>query len=152
MFRTHVSRATSLVMVLTAVVGLALPVSADNSVPFRGRADAVVTGVEPVPGGLLLTVAATGEATHLGRFTREERVVLGANGTLVGRLVFTAANGDQLFADVAGGFVSPTTAVGTYTFTGGTGRFRNASGGADFVGETTDGVHLALTFEGTLGF
>ena len=139
-------------LVALAILGLTLPALADESLPFRGVADAAVIGVEPVPDGLLLTVAATGQATHLGRFTREESVVLHADGTLEGSLVFIAANGDQLYADVAGGFISPTTAVGTYTFTGGTGRFANASGGADWVGVTSDGIHVALTFEGTIKF
>ena len=47
-------------------------------------------------------------------------------------------------------FISPTVAVGTYTFTGGTGRFKNASGEADFESVTSDGIHFALTFEGTI--
>jgi hypothetical protein len=97
-------------------------------------------------------VTANGEATHLGQFTRNENTIVNANGTFSGTLVFTAANGDQLFADLAGGFISPTTAVGTYTFTGGTGRFENASGETDFVGVTFDGVHISLNFEGTVSY
>lgn len=152
MLRTRTCRMASLVMAFTAILGLALPASADDPRPFRGSAEGMITGVEPVPDGLLLTVATTGEATHLGRFTRDEMVVLHADGTLEGSLVFTAANGDRLFADVEGGFISPTTAVGTYTFTGGTGRFSDASGEADFVGVTPDGIHLSLTFEGTISY
>ena len=49
-----------------------------------------------------------------------------------GWMVFTAADGDQLRLDFEGQFISPTTAVGTYEFTGGTGRFRDATGTADF--------------------
>jgi hypothetical protein len=37
-------------------------------------------------------------------------------------------------------------------FTGGTGRFENASGEADFESVTSDGIHFLLTFEGTIGF
>jgi hypothetical protein len=93
-----------------------------------------------------------GQATHLGRFTREASAVLQPDGVVVGTLVWTAANGDQLFANLEAGFVSPTTAVGTYTFVGGTGRFENASGEADFETVTSDGIHFLLTFEGTIGF
>jgi hypothetical protein len=150
MLRTRACRTPSLAMVFTAILGLALPASAGDQVPFKGHADAVVTGVEATPDGLRLTVAATGQATHLGRFTRDESVVVHADATFEGTLLFTAANGDQLFADVEDAFISATTALGTYTFTGGTGRFKNASGGAGFVGVTSDGIHIAVKFAGTI--
>jgi hypothetical protein len=50
---------------------------------------------------------------------------------------------------VAGGFVSPTTATGTYSFAGGTGHFANSSGSADFVVTTPDGVNFVAEFDGT---
>jgi hypothetical protein len=143
-----------LVMALTAVLGLALPVSADEPLPFRGSADEMVTSAEPVGDGLVrLTVVTTGEATYLGRYTGIETVVLDlTDGTFAGTRVFVAANGDQLYADVEGGFTSATTAEGTLTFTGGTGRFRDATGEADFEAVTPDGIDIALTFEGTIEF
>ncbi len=136
------------------VLRLALPALADNPVPFRGHADVVITGMVPVPPtSVQLTADATGEATHLGRYTRTETVVLKlANGTFAGTVTFTAANGDLLCAAAAGGFISPTTAIGTYTFTGGTGRFRDASGEAAFEAVTFDLIHIAITFEGTIEF
>ena len=152
MNRFYCLRRMASALVVLTILGLTLPALAGDALPFRGVAAAMVTGVEPVPDGLLLTVAATGQATYLGKFTREESVVLHADGTVEGSLVFIAANGDRLYADVAGGFISPTTAVGTYTFTGGTGRFADASGEAEWVGVTTDGIHVALTFEGTIEF
>jgi hypothetical protein len=138
-------------LVAFGILGLVLPTAADEKRPFKGRAEGVVTGVDPTQDGLVLTVSATGRATHLGKFTRDETVLL-ADGTLEGTLVFIAANGDELHADVEGGFISATTAVGTYTFTGGTGRFANASGSAGFVGVTTDFIHIAVTFEGTIAY
>jgi hypothetical protein len=119
-------------------------------VPFKGRADAVVTGVELEPDGIHLTATATGVATHLGHFTREEQTVVHEDGTLVGSLILTAANGDQLFVVFEGAFTSPTTAAGSYTITGGTGRLANASGEAGFVVVTSDGIHFAVTFDGTI--
>jgi hypothetical protein len=146
----------ALALAAVAHFGLAgrLPAAAGEPVPFRGHADEVVTGAEPIgPGLVLLTVVASGEATHLGRFTGIETVVLDlADGTFAGTRVFVAANGDRLYADVAGGFTSPTTAEGTFTFTGGTGRFRDATGGADFEVVSPDGIHIALTLEGTIEF
>ncbi len=118
------------------ILGLCLTASAASPVPFRGRADVMITGAQEIPPATrVLTAFATGEATHLGRFTRTETVIVDlSNGTFTGKLEFTAANGDQLRADVEGHFTSPTgdSAEGTYVFTGGTGRFRNASGGAEF--------------------
>lgn len=143
---------TTLVVVLVVVAGLARPAAADDLLPFRGRAIEVVTSAVPVVDGLLVTTTGTGEATYLGRFTRVATVLIRPDGSFEGSVVFTAANGDQLFADLVGGLTSPTTLAGTYTFTGGTGRFGDASGAADFAGVTSDGIHVALTFAGTIDF
>ncbi len=145
-------RRIALALVALAVLGLALPAPADDDLPFRGRADEVVTGVELVPGGLQLTADGVGEATHLGRFTRHAVGVVHADGTVTGTVVFTAANGDQLYADLDGAFTSLTSIEGTYTFTGGTGRFEDASGDADFVAVTSDLIHIAVTFEGSIEY
>lgn len=117
--------------------------------PFRGTAAGVVTGMVP-PNGLV--IESTGTATHLGRFTREERLFLNPDGSFSGTIVFTAANGDELWVEFEGAFTSPTTAVGTYTFTGGTGRFADATGEATFTAYTPDGVHVTATFEGTIRY
>lgn len=124
---------------------------AGDQVPFKGKATGAAVGLTPDPNGVILTVEATGNATQLGQFSREEVVLFNpVTGTLTGTIVFTSANGDQLSGTVGGGFNSPTTAVGTYTFTGGTGRFAGASGSADFLLTTTDGVHFSVHFEGTV--
>ncbi|MCI0741109.1 MAG: hypothetical protein L0Y72_18855 [Gemmataceae bacterium] len=153
MNRFFTLRRIALSLVVVALVGIVLPASADEDVPFLGRADVVVTGIEPAPDGLHLTASATGLATHLGLFTREESVVLNPlTGTFAGTLEFIAADGSRLYADAEGGFISATTALGTYTITGGTGRFENATAGANFVAVTSDLIHIALTFEGTITF
>jgi hypothetical protein len=139
-------------LVAFGILGFALSAAADEDRPFRGRADVEVTDIAPVEEGLLLTATATGRATHLGRFTRHERVLLRADGTFQGRVVFTAANGDKLFVDAEGAFTSATTADGTYTFVGGTGRFRDASGEAAFQAVTSDGVHIAIRFKGSIDY
>jgi hypothetical protein len=96
---------------------------------------------------VLVSLTATHTGTcliaHLGRTTlaNVETVVFDESGVhLSGNAVtFTAANGDQLRAsetadlgafDAEGGF----TATGTWTFSGGTGRFAGASGRVDFIG------------------
>jgi hypothetical protein len=120
-------------------------------VPFQGSAEGGIVNATPDPGGVVLTVAADGNATHLGKFSREETILFNpGTGVLTGVIVFTAANGDQLFGTVDGGFVSTTEATGSYIFTGGTGRFQNASGEADFFLTTPDGVHFTVEFDGSL--
>jgi hypothetical protein len=140
------------VVVFAVVLAFVIPLMAKDNVPFKGDGDEVITSAQQVSDGLHFTVFTTGHATHLGEFTRQATAVLQSNGAVTGTVVWTAANGDQLLANLAAGFVSPTTAVGTYSFTGGTGRFDNASGEANFKSTTSDGVHFALTFEGTIDF
>jgi hypothetical protein len=152
--KTNIKAVTKMLTHLLAAVALACTVPAawaDDQVPFQGSAEGAIASVSPDPGGVVLTVLAEGNATQLGRFSREETILLNpATGTVTGLIVFTAANGDQLFSGVVGGFISPNTATGTYTFTGGTGRFANATGGADFIISTPDGVHFSVEFNGTL--
>jgi len=152
MLKTYSWRTASLVMVLTAIVGLALPALGDDGLPFSGHTDDVVISAMPVVDGLLVTTTGEGQATHLGRLTRVATVVRHADGSIEGAVVFTAANRDQLFAEIKGAPISSTTLVGTYTFTGGTGRFSDASGEADFVGVTSDGIHIAVDFEGIIQY
>jgi hypothetical protein len=151
MLKTRYCRtAGSVVMVITALLALALPALAGNQVPFKGRADDMVTSIEVKSDGIHLTNAATGQATHLGRFTRLGSGIVHLDGTAEVTLVWTAANGDQLISNVVGLVITATTATGTYVFTGGTGRFENASGEADFVGVTSDGIHFDVAFNGTI--
>jgi hypothetical protein len=67
-------------------------------------------------------------------------------------MVFTAADGDQLRLVFEGQFPSPTTAVGTYEFTGGTGQFRDSSGTADFEAVLGDQGHVEVVFDGSIRY
>jgi hypothetical protein len=132
--------------------GLAPKLGADeggSDRPFQGVAAGSITGV--TPDGAVV-VESTGQATHLGSFTRTEYLFFGPGGAISGTVVFTAANGDQLAADFSGGFTSPTTLEGTYTFTGGTGRFSDATGTASFEATTPDGIQVAISFEGKISY
>jgi hypothetical protein len=148
--KTYLAAVTA--VIVAAVLGSALPASAGDPVPFKGYADTVLTGVEVVGTDLHLTAVATGVATHLGKYTRTETVILHDDGTFEAKIFITAANGDELWAEATGAFISKTKAVGVATFTGGTGRFVNASGGYDFVAVTPDGIHFAITFEGAIWY
>jgi hypothetical protein len=152
--KNNINAISKIFTLMLAAITLACAVTsarAEDQVPFQGSAEGAIIDVAPDPGGVVFTVQAEGNATHLGRFTREETVLFNpATGSLTGDIVFTAANGDQLFVSVDGGFISPTEARGTYTFTGGTGRFVNATGSAGFVLLTPDGAHFSVEFDGTL--
>jgi hypothetical protein len=131
---SRIGLAETYLRLLFAAIALAFAAHsawAGDQVPFKGKAEGAVVSMAPDPAGVVLTALASGNATQLGRFSREEMLLLNPmTGTLAGVITFTAANGDQLRCTVAGGFISPTTATGTYTFTGGTGRFENAVGSA----------------------
>jgi hypothetical protein len=143
--------AASALIPLTILLALALPAAAGDQVPFKGTMIDMATGAQPLPdGGVHLTNAAAGHATQLGSFTRLGSGDIHPDGTSDFALVWTAANGDQLISDVEVASLTATTITGVYRFTGGTGRFQNASGAVDFVGVTSDGVHYAVTFSGTL--
>ena len=94
-----------------------------------------------------------GHATHLGVVTSEEHAVINpADGTVQSTVVLTAANGDQLFLSDMG-TVSGNTFAGSVTFTGGTGRFEDASGTGHFNAVLApDGVHFSATFEGSIEY
>lgn len=124
---------------------------ADANAVFRGAATAEIVSVVPGPDGVEMTANGSGYATQLGKYTRVETILLDpATGTFTGTVVFTAASGDQLTADVAGAFTSQTTASGTYTITAGTGRFTSATGTADFAVNLVDGSHFVADFAGTI--
>ena len=132
--------------VFTLVLCLGLTQIAVASVPLKGRGSAQVTDVN----GNVLTAVGSGNATHLGAFRRVEHIVLGPDGAISGDITFTAANGDQLTANFVGGFTSDTTASGTYTITGGTGRFANATGTAFFLVSLTGPASFNFEFNGAI--
>ena len=82
-----------------------------------------------------------GQATYLGNytiFTDSQVFVFEDPLVQITQSVMTAANGDELWWDGDGTATQPTPTTvifsGTFTFTGGTGRFENATGGGTFAG------------------
>ena len=146
---------TSLAVVL--FVGRA---TAGEQVPFNGTlaGDVTHTPVDAQTNAVL--VEATGTATQMGQFAMVSAHHLNTVArTAAGTFVFTAANGDKVFADFTGQGQPATpgvvAVVETATITGGTGRFAGASG--SFVvqriydraaGTTTGSFQGAITSPG----
>ena len=123
---------------IVAVVVATSPADAAKPRPFRGRVtatwDNIFNGLFAPPA----TFVGGGPVTHMGSTTQEgelfllppdeNRVALG-----FGLVTVTAANGDQLTFDYEGELHAVTgEGLGTFTFTGGTGRFAGATGGGTF--------------------
>jgi hypothetical protein len=87
-------------------------------------------------GTLAFTTDATGVSSHLGKATTHLDGVVTPTGpvtfTIAGSVVFVAANGDELFGTFTGSGTADgsgnSAGTATTTFTGGTGRFADASG------------------------
>src|SRR5262249_54101718 len=126
------SPAASLALAALVVLGLAGPADAGEQVPFKGRLEGVVT-VTPLPPFpptfVSLLRQAPSNATDLGLLRLDmPRLVALPTRAGVGSYVFTAANGDMVFADFTGQ-ATPTEIPGVLSIveianiTGGTGRF-----------------------------
>src|SRR3954464_12964563 len=114
MVRNHrMTRPLCLIALSLAVASVAAPVATAADRPFKGHASGTIQSFPDPVAGTPGVVQYTGQATHLGRFTRTEYFFLDRAGGISGTMVSTAANGDQLYLDFDGQFVSATTVVGT---------------------------------------
>jgi drug/metabolite transporter superfamily protein YnfA len=139
--RNHMFKTKRNIVLALAICALLLPmtVSAKGQVtrPFKIHGNVTVV-ISLLDGSLVGTE--TGEATHIGRYSSEGEGSFTGIGNATG--VLTAANGDALFWSEV---VTPISEVAyriERTFTGGTGRFENASGGFSF--EVTPNVVVAF--------
>ena len=130
---------------LLVVVGQA----AQKDVPMKGTGSGQITGMAPGPNDtVVISAIGSGEATHLGKFTRVESITLNpATGAVTGSITFTAADGSELYCDFSGNFAA---GGGTYTWTDGTGRFADASGSAGFTVAQSDPVNFSFAFAGSI--
>ena len=134
-------RVVTLALFLVVVgTSTALPVTntvtaPDEQVPFSTNGTAVLTSVTKLPGGLTQKdFIITGTATHLGDFTGPATRIEDNHGNYTGGFVLIGANGkDTIFVSTSGRFETSKdkcviTSTGTFTVTGGTGAFTNATG------------------------
>lgn len=113
----------------------ALAQTGNEQVSFTATATAVITSVTHLPGGLTqVNFNTSGTATHLGNFTGPLTRLQDNQGNFGSSAVIVGANGkDTVFLTVNGRFEHSkdkcvVTSTGTYTVTGGTGAFANATG------------------------
>lgn len=111
-----------------------------DQVPFTVNGTAVLTAITPLPGGLTqLDFSLSGNATHLGNFTGPGTRIQDPYGNFTSSGVLIGANRkNTVFLSLSGQFESTDgmcviTSTGTYTVTGGTGKFANATGSGTIV-------------------
>ena len=133
----HFTEIRTLTLILLLLLG-SIPVSAvERPFALKGAGVAtLITDESGMPIGAIPT--GSGTATHLGQWTVAGNVkyTLDSGGVLrsSGQATITAANGDKLQVELEG-ILDPAAGVdqGVFRFVGGTGRFENASGSANFV-------------------
>lgn len=126
--------------------------------PYKATIEGVADGF---PCGIY---SASGKATHLGKVVEFGSYCAGTPTELgltplVGEGTQVAENGDTLtytFQELVDFSTDPFTAAGTFTITGGTGRFSGATGGGTFAttGTFLEGGRLGLSieFDGTITY
>jgi hypothetical protein len=133
------------------------------AVPFKGNAEEQAISAVPVDADHVFVVTVgEGHATHLGHFTFISPHLSGLSDfSIDGTQTFTAANGDELDADIVGNLHPIVDADGHVfltgdvhaTITGGTGRFANASGSFTFsILFDTETFHSIAEIDGTIRF
>jgi hypothetical protein len=143
---TSTSRLCAIAACLALVVSTSLDAApkkkgAPKLVPFKGRWTGLVTtttSTETAEDGTEVTTIEDtadggGNATHLGRYQMESTATSTSESSLTaGAQVFTAANGDQVFATFTGEFITGDDGIVDgeldATIVGGTGRFLNSTG------------------------
>ena len=127
------------ILMLTLVLLLGtIPASAVER-PFALSGSGVATLIlDPAGNPIGAIPTGSGTATHLGQWTTTGTVnyTPDSNGVLhsSGNATLTASNGDKLHFQIDG-ILDPVAGVdqGVFYFVGGTGRFENATGSANFV-------------------
>ncbi len=130
----------------------------DDQVPFTATGTAVLTAVTKLPGGLTqLDFSLVGTATHLGNFTGPGIRIQDHQGNFTSSGALISANEvDSVFLFISGQFASTdgkcvVTSTGTYTVTGGTGAFFNATGSGTIVTQIDLCIATASgTYTGTI--
>ena len=134
MKKTFGSTVIALLLLIVLVnTTLAAPGAAKKEFALKGSFDATETQ-QVIPPYASVDATGVGNATHLGLFTYQLRAELFLPTlTATASATLTAANGDMIFGEGSGqgtptGTPGIVSIVETYTITGGTGRFSDATG------------------------
>ncbi len=149
--------AMAVLMILTAGQSLAADLSVQQPEgqykeviegPFMGRIDGTITTIgycAAVPPTLRIRVAGNGVLSFLGVTSLDSEICSvwdgTGEGTMTGSGTATGANGDQINISMTASYSVPLpppstmTITGSYTITGGTGRFEGATGSGEIYGE-----------------
>lgn len=132
-----------------------------SGVPFKARFE---TASRPLafPPILRLESTGTGIGSHIGKATLLAYPIIDFRTNPIsvsGTLVITAANGDEIWATFIGTRTATSSTVldftinATYTITGGTGRFVNATGSFEGISVGRLGVHTGTaTYLGYISY
>ena len=100
----------------------------------------------------------SGEATHLGRYSEAGTVSFTPTSDpavlhVEGSIVYTAANGDELHANISGELNAVTGAVAaSVSYVGGTGRFAAATGSSSLSGQLGAGGAISVSVSGRIDY
>ncbi|MCC7003693.1 MAG: hypothetical protein IT357_16160 [Gemmatimonadaceae bacterium] len=126
-------------------------------VPFRGRGEGQDVSIAFEAAGIRIIADATGNATHVGRFTERLDYVLSYDLVhFAGAATITAADGATLRIEFTGeipGFaeqVFPLPYTSTYSIVGGTGRLSGSTGSGSLRGIDFGGGAFSFAFDGLL--
>jgi hypothetical protein len=144
------------ILAVLLVLGTSSVAFASGSVPFNGSG----TGTFIFTSATTTAATGTGHYEHLGLTTITATVTITGAATCGGGLTateldtYTAANGDKVFLTVNDVFcpisASAFQATGSFSVTGGTGRFADASGSGAFQGSVVATSATSGTFSQTI--
>jgi hypothetical protein len=121
-----------LALAALALMSLSRPALAEAQLQIKGQEAGAVSLVSFQFPFSHQSIAAQGRASHFGNYTLTVNFAVDVRaGTTTGVGTLTAANGDMLFLDQVGHLVANSNflkTTGTYTITGGSGRFQGATG------------------------
>ena len=163
---SRVSRALAFALGMIAASS-ACSQNAFGAEPFQSRAtvtwDNIFAAFPPQFGGAgQANFSGISQTTHLGRATQGGTLALhptSANDIVIpgdGTETITAANGDQLTFKFTGNlYVLTSEGKGTFTFTSGTGRFAQATGGGTFyalIEPAPTNQTMTVVLDGTISY
>lgn len=136
-------------LVVTSMLAATTPASAEVRAHKSGGTAQFVSPTDFV---------GSGHATHLGQYSEVGYAFFSPTATpgvlqVDAWATYTAANGDELWAYIAGQLDLTTGAIAaTVTYVGGTGRFTDASGSATLSGQMMPDGSITVSVDGTIDY